>query len=166
MSTTAPFSDLTTKCESAYAAILAGMAASTADHLNGLVVRPGICAETFDNPAVICFSDGMSEEWYGTQFHRVSTNCQIVSPRTADTNEAARHKLRVAVLEDTLLSYNGLPNQVQGHYSALAAALTTAVSNLHALAVIPGEVTQLIDEEQWTYNRQMFTICEWTNATT
>jgi hypothetical protein len=96
----------------------------------------------------------------------------VVSPRSAvtadtvptDDAEANRHKLRVAEVEDIFWSYNA--NIRQNHYGALASALTTAVSNLHVIAVKPGTTIQAVDAEQWTYNLPLQILCEWTQTAT
>lgn len=166
MSTTAPFSDLTTKCEAAVVSFLQSTCATTAAHMTDVKIIPGITGATFDYPAVICFAQGMNEAFYGTQFHWVAMNCQVITPRgeAATTANSDLHKLRVAEVEDALWSYNG--NLRKGDYSALAAALTTAASNLNVIAIKPEEATSQSDDEQWTHNRGFGVLCEWVNTAT
>lgn len=172
MATTAPFSDLQTKCDAALAYLMTNGVATTADYMSGVQILEGITGATFDYPAIICFSEGSREAYHGTQVMWVSSNVQVVSPRSAvtadtvptDDTEADRHKLRVANVEDVLWSYNA--NLRQGHYGALATALSSAVSNLNVIAVMPGQAQQAVDEEQWTYNRPLEILCEWVQTAT
>ncbi len=172
MATTAPFSDLQTKCETALYSLMTSGLSTTADWMTGVQISKGITGATFDYPAIICFADSSTEAFYGTQVMWVGANVQVVTPRTAPTadttpandTEADRHKLRVANVEDVLWSYNA--NLRAGSYGALASALSTAASNLNVIAVKPGDAQQAIDNEQWTYNRPLDILCEWVQTAT
>jgi hypothetical protein len=165
MSTTAHFSDLPHKCEAALVAFLTANTTTTAGHMAGVAFLPGINGDEFNYPAVICYANGAAEAFYGTQFHWVSCNAQVVTPRTsAATVEVENHKLRVAEIEDALLSYAG--HERKGHYNEVCAAIQAVGETLHVVAMRPGEVTSLADDEQWTYNRQFDLLCEWVNTAT
>ena len=133
--------------------------------MTGVVFLPGINGAEFNYPSIISYAPSAAEAYYGTQFHWVGCNVQVVTPRTsAPTVEVENHKLRVAEVEDALFSYNG--NERKGHYNEVCQAIQDSAQNLHVVAMRPGEVTSLADDEQWTYNRQFDLLCEWVNTAT